>query len=159
MAGKCNAAGIDQHLMTSPAAHARLWKPCIVVGHDGVDLDLAFQSLLGLVNDFERGDHLPSRRQQCVHILRSPTVVLDVRDFQSLRLQRLGKGNHLFEMIHVLPVNHHVDGEGGSRSANQRRDLQFQRVGARSGDPVCTGLPRILETELNVIESRFDQSI
>ena len=68
-------------------------------------------------------------------------------------MERFERGNHLFQVIDVLPVHDQVYGEGDAMLANPLREFEFVRVRARTGDPVRRTFFRILKAELNMVEA------
>ena len=80
-----------------------------------------------------------------------------MRDLHAIGLKRFERGDHLFEMIDVLPVHDQVHGEGDAVPANQLRQFEFVRMHASAGDPVRRTFFGILKAELNVIEAGVHQ--
>ena len=54
---------------------------------------------------------------KCRTVLERPAVVLRVRDFHAIGMEGFERGNHLFEVVDVLPVNDQVDSEGDAAYA------------------------------------------
>ena len=107
-------------------------------------------------DDFDRFLKLQTSRKQCGAIFQSPTVILRVGDFHTLRRQLLDEGNHLFQVVNVLPVDNKVYGEGNLELADDAGKLDFVGMRLRPRDPVGGVLARILKTDLYVIESGVD---
>ena len=111
MAGQNFAGGIDEHQSSSPAAHAGLGILRVVIGHDGIDADASGEALLGIGDDGDRFFQLRARGQERGAVGQGPSVVLRVGDLDALGIQLLDEGDHLFEMIEILPVHDEIYGE------------------------------------------------
>jgi len=77
------------------------------------------------------------------------------------------RGNHLFEVVDILPVNDQVHSERDAAFAslllanlllaNPCGQFELVRMGARSGNPVRWASTRILKAELDVVEAGLDE--
>ena len=117
------------------------------------------EALLRLSDDRDCFFELRVRRHQRGAVGQRPSVVLRVRDLHSLRVQLLDEGDHLFQMIEILPMHDQVHGEGDLVPADRAREFDLVRVRLRAGNPVGGFFARILKADLDVIESRVDQRL
>ena len=78
-------------------------------------------------------------------------------NLHAVGVQLLDEGDHLFEMVEILAVDHQVYGERDFVAANRAREFDFVRVRFGAGNPVGGIFTRILEAELNVIETSGHQ--
>jgi len=97
-------------------------------------------------------------RQQSRPVLERPSVILRVGDFHAVGMESFECGNHLLQVIDVLTVHHQVSGESNAMLVNPSRHFHLVGMGARARDPVRCAFGRILETELDMVESRLRQS-
>jgi hypothetical protein len=68
------------------------------------------------------------------------------------------KLDHAREPFEVLTVHHGVDRERQPRGAHQGGGAAFEALRvAEAGDPVALGIVNVLEADLNVVESGFDE--
>ena len=82
-----------------------------------------------------------------------------MRNLDPLRGELLDEGDHLFQMIEVLPVHDQIYCERNLVPADRAREFDFVRVRLGSGNPVGSLFPRILEADLDVIEAGLDQGL
>ena len=113
----------------------------MVVRNNHVDANLAAQPFLCCGYHRDSAVELRTRRQQCRAVLKRPTVVLRVRDFHAIGMERFERGNHLFQVIDVLAMDDQVYREGDAVLANPRFanpccQLNLVRVRASTCDPV-----------------------
>ena len=83
MARQHAAGRIDQHLLMSPAVHARLGIFRVIVGQNKIDPQVAFEPLARGFHDLDGAVHLLPRRQQRLAIAQRPAVILHVRDLHA----------------------------------------------------------------------------
>src|SRR5712692_2184667 len=130
----------------------------IIVRNDIVDDQPADEAgTRGLDRRGRRIELLPARQQRRA-VRQRPAIILDMGDFEPFGAELHGKGDDLFKMFEILPVNDRVDGqrkphgtdEGGSFA------LGLLRAG-KAGDAVPGSGIGILQAELDMFEPGVDQ--
>ena len=142
-----------------PAPHAGLWIFGVVVGQNGIDPKAALQTLTRGLDDCDSARELFTRGQQRLAILESPPIVLHVGDLQPLGAAPFRECDNLFEPVEVTPVDDGVQRESDRAAAHHLRNAQLELVGARAGEFVRRTFLGILQAQLYMVETGFDQGV
>lgn len=157
VAGQRFAARRDEHQLAGPAAHAGFGIFGVIVGNDVFDANLSFEAFLFVGDKCERLIELFARGQEVFAIRESPSVILDVGEFDACGAGRFGDGEHFFKLINVAAVNDEVQGDGDTMLPEPLEDAEFLFVGTSSGDFVGDFFAGALEAELKMVETGFNQ--
>ena len=148
----------DVEELPAPAAHALLRPQRIIVGHDIVDRQHAFEPNLCFLDDAAGLLDLLQGRHQRRAVLQRPAVILDVGDFQPVGIEIDCHPDDVGELVQVLPVHDGIHRQRQIELARpfRGRDLPLVRV-LQSGDAVGDDRLVALEADLHVTESGAGQ--
>ena len=153
MAGQGLARWRDVHELPRPTAHAGLGPARIVIGHDVVEYQAAFQLLSRALDDLGRLFELLARGQQGLPVAVGPAVILHVGDLDAVRVELQRQIDHGLQVMQVLAVHHHVQGERQACPAHELGggDLLLVAAGVAADAVAAAGLA-VLEGDLHVVQ-------
>ena len=108
-AGEHFAGRIHREMFLPPAVHAGFRPVAIVIRDDKQNFHFAEQTFFGGGGNRHGGFNLLARRQQQGAVFKSPTVILRVGQFQSLRAQTFGEPDDLFQALDIGAMQNGID--------------------------------------------------
>ena len=148
------AVGHHGELPPSPAAHAGLGIPAVVVGQDIDDLGPPLQPGAGLAHHILGPLELGPARQEPVTVTPRPAVVLGIGQLDAVGPEFAGQLEEAGHPVDVAAVQDHVQRERPAQLLHQPGGRQLPVEGARAGDTVGQGRLVGLDADLHVIEPR-----
>src|SRR5580704_4524184 len=136
MARKYLSRGVNQHQPPAPSAHACLGVARVIIRNHAINSHAARKPFLRRFHDAQTSLKLLASRNQHIPILQSPSVILGMRDFETIRSQLFRKSNHLLEMIEVLTMHNQIHGERNRKPANRLCKNDFVSMSLSARNPV-----------------------
>src|SRR4029453_18674627 len=125
MAGSDFAGRGDVHEALRPAARGGLRPLRVVVGHDHVDGENAFEALALALDKLDRLNSLVVGRNQGGTVEISPAVILHMRDLEPLRTKLHGKLDVTADIVNFLSLDGRVDGERHPELGDPTGDIEL----------------------------------
>src|SRR5208282_3412323 len=158
VAGQRLAGRRDVDREPAPAARAGFWIAGVIIGHDHVDDEPAFEFQPRLLDQRDRRLRLLARRHQRGAVRERPAIVLRVGDFEPARAELERKIDEGTDLMQVRAADDRVEGERQAGLGHHRGEGALSFPGAViMAEPVVGLLVRSLERKLRVIEAGLDQ--
>src|SRR5947209_13530715 len=108
MTGKRLAGWGDEQELASPATHTGLGEASVIIGDDIFDFDLAAQALLRGFYFCDGAIELVTRGEKAFAVGGSPSVILDVGEFNAGGAGGFGDGEHGLDLVDIAVVNDEI---------------------------------------------------
>ncbi len=158
MTGKRGAVGRDEHELASPAADAGLGEFRVVIRNNKDKAGFAFEALFGFLERFNAIVELRAGGKQMRAIGEGVAVILHAGKFDAAGRVFFNDGEHFFQFVNVLAVNHKIQGEADAVGFQPVEDAEFLRVSGGAGDFAGGFFAGTLEAELEMVEAGGDES-
>ena len=98
-------------------------------------------------------------RKKIFAIGKSPAVVLHAGEFHAAGPRILHDGEHLLELVNILPMDHEIQGEADAIALEPLEDAELLLVGLGAGDVVGGFFASALEAKLKMVEAGIHEEI